>query len=317
MARMSDAAHERIQALISAEPVVLFMKGTRAQPQCGFSSRVVDVLDDLLETYLTFDILSDTQLRDGLKAFSDWPTFPQLYVDGKFVGGADITIEMHKEGELKKLLQKAAPEAEKQPEKTPEVHLTESALKAFRQYSDMERPTVRMEIARDFDVTLEIETPQAGDIALDLGNMVLSMDRKSASRANGMTIDFVTKINAEGQAEDGFKIDNPNKPAQVKPLSVVEYKAMRDSGKPHLLLDVRTQGERDTSMIQGSELLDDEMMERLMELDRATTIVCQCHHGVRSRNAAHQLVAIGFRDVFNLTGGIDAWSDIDASVPKY
>ena len=112
-------------------------------------------------------------------------------------------------------------------------------------------------------------------------------------------------------------IDNPNKPAQVKPLSVVEYKAMRDSGKPHLLLDVRTQGERDTSMIQGSELLDDEMMERLMELDRATTIVCQCHHGVRSRNAAHQLVAIGFRDVFNLTGGIDAWSDIDASVPKY
>ena len=78
MPRMSDAAHERIQTLISAEPVVLFMKGTRAQPQCGFSSRVVDVLDDLLETYRTFDILSDTQLREGLKEFSDWPSFPQL-----------------------------------------------------------------------------------------------------------------------------------------------------------------------------------------------------------------------------------------------
>jgi monothiol glutaredoxin len=317
MARMSDAAHDRIRTLISAEPVVLFMKGTRAQPQCGFSSRVVDVLDDLLESYLTFDILSDTQLREGLKSFSDWPTFPQLYVDGKFVGGADITIELHKEGELQRLLQKAAPDAGKKPEVMPEVHLTESALRAFRQYSDMERPTVRMEIARDFDVTLDISDPQAGDIALDLGNLLLSMDKRSASRANGMTIDFVTKVNAAGESEDGFKIDNPNKPAQVKPLSVHDYKAMRDSGKPHLLLDVRTQGERDTAMIQGSELLDDDMMERLMELDRATTIVCQCHHGVRSRNAAHQLVAIGFRDVWNLTGGIDAWSDLDPSVPKY
>lgn len=314
---MSQDAHERIRMLIASEPVVLFMKGTRAQPQCGFSSRVVDLLDDLLEGYQTFDILSDAQLREGLKTFSDWPTFPQLYVGGTFVGGADITIELHKEGELKKLLERAAPDAGKKPETAPEVHLTEAALQAFRRYSEMERPTVRMEVARDFDVTLEIEAPRAGDLALDLGNLILSMDKRSASRANGMTIDFVQKLNAEGIAEDGFKIDNPNKPAQVKPLSVHEYKAMRDSGKPHLLLDVRTQGERDTAMIQGSELLDDDMMERLMELDRASTIVCQCHHGVRSRNAAHQLVAIGFRDVWNLTGGIDAWSDLDASVPKY
>jgi monothiol glutaredoxin len=284
---MSDAVHDRIRAIVTTAPVVLFMKGTREAPQCGFSSRVVDVLDELLEDYVTFDVLEDPALREGVKSFSDWPTIPQLYVAAKFVGGADIV--------------------------TPEVLVSEAAVSAFRRYAGQERPAVRLEIGRDFDTTLELEAPRPGDLALDLGGLVLAMDKRTSQRANGVTIDFV-----QTAKESGFKIDNPNKPASVRTLTVEDYAAMRESGKPHLLLDVRTPAEREIARIEGSELLDDEMMERLMELDRTTPIVCQCHHGVRSLNAAHQLVAIGFREVYNLAGGIAAWSErVDPSVPTY
>lgn len=310
---MSDAVHDRIRTLVTSEPVVLFMKGTRSQPQCGFSARVVDVLDELLEEYATLDVLSDPALREGIKTYSDWPTLPQLYVSAKLVGGADIVAELHKSGELASLIRAAVPEARPPVEVTPEVHVSEAAIDAFRRFAGEDRPSVRMEIGRDFEVALELEPPRAGDLALDLGNLVLAMDRRTAPRANGVTIDFV-----QTAKESGFKIDNPNKPATVRPLSVEEYAEMRRSGKPHLLLDVRTPAERELASIEGSELLDDELTERLMDLDRTTPIVCQCHHGVRSLNAAHQLVAIGFREVYNLTGGIAAWSErVDPSVPTY
>jgi monothiol glutaredoxin len=310
---MSDAVHDRIRAIVTTAPVVLFMKGTREAPQCGFSSRVVDVLDELLEDYVTFDVLEDPALREGVKSFSDWPTIPQLYVAAKFVGGADIVTDLHKSGELAALLRAAVPEARPPVEVTPEVLVSEAAVSAFRRYAGQERPAVRLEIGRDFDTTLELEAPRPGDLALDLGGLVLAMDKRTSQRANGVTIDFV-----QTAKESGFKIDNPNKPASVRTLTVEDYAAMRESGKPHLLLDVRTPAEREIARIEGSELLDDEMMERLMELDRTTPIVCQCHHGVRSLNAAHQLVAIGFREVYNLAGGIAAWSErVDPSVPTY
>ena len=307
---MSDV-HAEIRALVTSEPIVLFMKGTRAQPQCGFSARVVDILDELVEDYVTRDVLSDPALREGIKTFSEWPTLPQLYVQGKLVGGADIVVEMHKAGELAALVRSAAPDASAPTEVRPEVLVTEAAVAAFQRFAETATPKVRMSIDRDFDVVLELEDPRPGDLELDLGGPVMSMDRRTAMRANGVTIDFVEKAN-------GFKIDNPNKPAAVRPLAAEDYAAMRASGKPHLLLDVRTPGEREIARIEGSELLDDEMMERLMELDRTTPIVCQCHHGVRSRNAAEQLVAIGFREVYNLTGGIAAWSaSVDPRVPTY
>ncbi len=303
--------HAEIRALVTREPVVLFMKGSRAQPQCGFSAKVVDILDELLDDYVTRDVLSDAALREGIKTFSDWPTLPQLYVGGTLVGGADIVVELHKSGELLPLLRASSPEAGPRADVQPEILVTEAAVRAFREFAEGERPTVRMAIDRDFDVILELEPARTGDLVLDLGEISIAMDRKSATRANGVTIDFV-------QSARGFKIDNPNKPASVRPLPVEDYAAMRNAGKPHLLLDVRTPGEREIASIAGSELLDDEMMERLMELDRATPIVCQCHHGVRSRNAALQLLAIGFREVYNLTGGIDAWSAaVDPSVPRY
>ncbi len=100
---MSDA-NERISKIVNDHDVVLFMKGTPLFPQCGFSSRAVAILEHLGADFEGVDVLQDMEVRQGIKAFSDWPTIPQLYVKGEFVGGSDIMMEMYEAGELQALL---------------------------------------------------------------------------------------------------------------------------------------------------------------------------------------------------------------------
>ena len=100
---MSEAK-ERIDALVQGNDVVLFMKGSALFPQCGFSSRAVAILDHLEVPYETVDVLQDQEIRQSIKEYSDWPTIPQLYVKGEFVGGSDIMMEMFESGELQQLL---------------------------------------------------------------------------------------------------------------------------------------------------------------------------------------------------------------------
>ena len=102
---MSEPAiYDRIRQEITDNTVVLFMKGTPVFPQCGFSSQVVQILSHLGVKFKGVDVLTDPTLRDGIKAFSEWPTIPQLYIKGDFVGGCDIVREMFQSGELEKLL---------------------------------------------------------------------------------------------------------------------------------------------------------------------------------------------------------------------
>lgn len=95
----------RIQRQIDSHPVMLYMKGDRVFPQCGFSARVVEILEQLGISYETHDILEDPELRAGMKNFSKWPTFPQLFVKGEMIGGCDIVTSLYQSGELQKLLQ--------------------------------------------------------------------------------------------------------------------------------------------------------------------------------------------------------------------
>lgn len=95
---------ERITALINSSPVFLFMKGVPEYPMCGFSANVISILDHLNVPYKTFDILSDMDIRQGVKDFSNWPTYPQLYVKGELIGGNDIISELYENGELQTLL---------------------------------------------------------------------------------------------------------------------------------------------------------------------------------------------------------------------
>ena len=98
-------ANERIAEVVNANDVTLFMKGTALFPQCGFSSRAISILDHLGVAYETVDVLQDAEVRQGIKAYSDWPTIPQLYVKGEFLGGSDIMMEMYEAGELEQLLE--------------------------------------------------------------------------------------------------------------------------------------------------------------------------------------------------------------------
>jgi monothiol glutaredoxin len=100
---VSDA-NSRIVDIVKSHDIVLFMKGTALFPQCGFSSRAIAILDRLGATYETVDVLQDPEIRQGIKQYSDWPTIPQLYVKGEFVGGSDIMMEMYENGELQELL---------------------------------------------------------------------------------------------------------------------------------------------------------------------------------------------------------------------
>src|SRR5512143_3528472 len=95
---------QKFDQMVTSDAVVLFMKGTRSFPQCGFSASVVNILNTLIPKYTTVNILSDADVRSGMKEFSDWPTFPQLFVKGEFVGGADIVRQMHESGDLEKKL---------------------------------------------------------------------------------------------------------------------------------------------------------------------------------------------------------------------
>jgi monothiol glutaredoxin len=103
----SSSPQERIQALVNDYPVLLFMKGSRLFPQCGFSNTAVQILESFGIDFHTVDVLSDEAIRSGVKEFSQWPTIPQLYVTGEFIGGSDIMIELYQSGELGEMIEKA------------------------------------------------------------------------------------------------------------------------------------------------------------------------------------------------------------------
>lgn len=102
----TDATKERIEALVENHPVLLFMKGSKLFPQCGFSNTAIQILNSFNIDFHTVDVLSDDAIRQGVKDFSQWPTIPQLYVCGEFIGGSDIMIEMYQTGELGEMIEK-------------------------------------------------------------------------------------------------------------------------------------------------------------------------------------------------------------------
>ena len=305
---LSDQLRARFQDLVTTNQVVLFMKGTRGAPACGFSAACVQILDELLPAYETVNVLTDPEVRDGIKEFTSWPTIPQLYIGGQFVGGSDILREMYSSGELAKALGLSGEIA------APKVTITPAAAKAFRDAAeDASNEILHVGISASFEYELYVGPAERGEIEIEANGVRLAMNRGSAQRGEGLVIDFV-----EGPSGGGFKLTSPLEPARVKPLSVQDLKAWFDQKKAFELIDVRTVSERETASIPGSKLLDKEGEERLAALDKDTPVVFQCHHGIRSRSAAEQYLQRGFKNLYNLTGGIDAWSlQIDPSVRRY
>jgi monothiol glutaredoxin len=307
---LDPETRKKIDQLVSSDSVVLFMKGSRSFPQCGFSASVVNILNTLIPKYTTVNILSDVDVRTGMKEYSDWPTFPQLFVRGEFVGGADIVRQMHESGELEKKLGELVAAA-----KPPSVTVSARAGKELADALKQADPgdVIHLTITPGWDHELNIGAKEANFVTVQSGGITLQIDRASAARAEGVTIDCVDS--ADGPA---FKIDNPNRPAIVREIPPKELKALLDSGKIQHFYDVRTDKERGVAKIAGARHLDDAAMAAIEGLPKDTPLAFHCHHGGRSRGAAEHFLKLGFKNVYNMAGGIEAWSrDVDPSVPRY
>jgi monothiol glutaredoxin len=199
--------------------------------------------------------------------------------------------------------------------RTPIIRLSESARRAIREAAvDAGDYPLRMRISDRFEYDLSFGAFTEADLAIHCDGITIVLDPSSAQRADGLSIDFVSQPGGSG-----FKIENPNEPPRVKQISATELKEMMDRGLPFELVDVRTEEERAIAKIHGSRLLSKESHDYLLSLDRNTAIVFQCHHGIRSQSAAEYFLREkGFRNLYNLRGGIDAWSQlVDPSVRRY
>lgn len=308
MGAMDPHVRSQIEKAIQGNEVLLFMKGTRSEPMCGFSAKTVELLDTLMGSYATVDVLSHPEVREGIKEYSSWPTIPQLYIKGEFVGGADIVADLFESGELHARLGVAA--ADSAP---PAIEITERAAEAFRSFLGDSDEVVLLEIDRDYQNALSVGPRPKTALLSESQGITVAFDRLSATRAAGLRIEYVDT--PEGSA---FRLENPNEPPKVKELSVTALKSKMDNKAPLRLIDVRRPDEWKTARIEGAELLDADLMEELLSEPKDTVMVFQCHHGHRSHRVASQLVQQGYTEIYNLVGGIDAWSqEVDPSVPRY
>ena len=244
-----------------------------------------------------------------MKEYSDWPTFPQLFVKGEFVGGADIVRQMHEAGELEKKLGDLVA-----PAKVPAVTVTPAAAKELAAALAEATPgdVIHLTITPGWEHQLDLGGKEATHVTIETNGVTVQLDRASAGRAQGVSIDFI-----EGPDGGGFKIENPNRPAMVKTVDAKALKALIETGKVQLW-DVRTEKERSVAQVKGSLLLDDAAMAKIEAMPKDTGLAFICHHGTRSRAAAEHFLKQGFTNVYNLSGGIDAWSkEVDPSVPRY
>ncbi len=303
-----SAVRTRIEALLAAHPVILFMKGTREAPRCGFSAAAVERLDEVLDDYLGVDVLEDEAIRQGIKEYGNWPTIPQLYVNGELVGGSDIIQSLYDSGELHRLF--GRPEPDRSP---PDLAISDRAVAAIREaMADVGDARLFLAIDGRFQPQFQFREAGSADIAVEVNGLEVRFDVASAQRARGARIDWV-----ETEHGSGLSIQLPLAPKGVRDLDV---RALRDrlAAGDITVIDVRPDADRAAAPFAAAEVLDADSHTRLIGLDKGTPLAFLCHHGNSSRQAAEYFREHGFRDLYNVSGGIDAWSrEIDPSVPRY
>ena len=193
---LDTATRDRIETLLKDHRVVLFMKGTRYQPMCGFSAAAVNTLNELLPDYHTVNVLEDQDIREGIKAFGNWPTIPQLYVEGELVGGADIIRQMYGSGELHQLFGATPPDRT-----PPEITITDKAAEAIRSgTANAQGMALHLEIGPDHSAGFQLAPANEHDIVAHANGLEVHFDPASAQRAKGIVIDWVSTVQGEGLA---------------------------------------------------------------------------------------------------------------------
>jgi len=296
---LDPALHQRIQTLLSTHPVVLFMKGSPEAPRCGFSAKAVGILGGLLNDYHTVDVLEDPEIREGIKTYGSWPTIPQLYVGGELVGGSDIIESMLNAGELHGLF--GLPEPDRTP---PTIRITPAAAAAISRAMDDVDGGVGLHLSVDprFNAQFQLKPVEGGEIVAEAAGIRIHLDLASAPRADGIEIDWV-----ESARGSGLAIRNPNAPPEVKSIDIEEARRRVEAGEL-TLVDVRAQAARDALPCPlPHEVLDEDSHARLAALPTGTPLAFLCARGVSSRQAAEHFRGHGFRQLFNVEGGMEAW----------
>ena len=300
----------RIETLLQANRIVLFMKGDPRAPQCGFSAKAVAALSSLDVDYAHVDVLSDPEIREGIKQYGDWPTIPQLYVGGDLVGGSDIIEQMVNSGELHSLLGLPAPDRT-----PPAITITPDAAAMLRDAlgNAGDGYALQVEVDARFNAKLQLAPLDANAIAVEQEGIRAQFDMTSARRAQGLRIDWV-----DDERGRGLVIDNPNAPPKMKIMTVAEANARAAAGSL-TLIDVRPPEERALAAVNVPfSVFDGDARSHLEGLPKDTPLAFLCHHGGRSAQAAEHFRGLGFRDVYNVEGGIEAWAqEADAHVPRY
>ncbi len=307
---LDPALRSRIESLLQANRVVLFMKGQPQMPQCGFSAKAVGALDAIGVEYAHVNVLADQEIREGIKAYGDWPTIPQLYVDGELVGGSDIIEQMTNSGELANLLGLQAPDRT-----PPAITITPAAAEMLKNaVTDAGAgAALSLGINAQFQPNFQLARFDANAIAAESNGVRVQFDLASARRAEGITIDWVDDIRGKGLA-----IDNPNAPKPVQAITPADADAKVRSGEL-ILVDVRPADERALASVAVSiRTFDGAGRADLEALPKDTALAFLCRSGGRSQQAAEEFRALGFTRVYNVTGGINAWADeVDGTLTKY
>jgi monothiol glutaredoxin len=305
---LNDAVKSKIENYLQDNKVVLFMKGNPQQPMCGFSAKTVAALDSVVPDYTSVNVLDDPEIREAIKVYGNWPTIPQLYIDGELVGGCDIVLNMLNSGELHECLGLEAPDRT-----PPDVTVTQEATAKIREAMEgHDGIALQFTIDANWDSQFNLAPPQGNEITAQSNGIDILMDLATAQRAHGATIDWVSTMQGEGLA-----IDLPMAPPPVKQMTVQELAKKMESGAI-TLVDVRGDDDRARASIEGSIVLTREMMEKLEVMPKESEIAFICHHGNSSQGAAEHFRKQGFTKISNVAGGIHAWSlEIDSSVPAY
>ena len=305
---LKDEIREKIESTLQADKVVLFMKGTPQAPQCGFSAKTVGMLDSVVNNYKTVNVLDDEEIREGIKLYGDWPTIPQLYIDGELIGGCDIITGMFNSSELHEMLGVEAPDRT-----PPEVTITDAAAeKILEAMQGQDNLGLHFAVDAGFQSQFNVAPAEGHEIKVVTNGITMLFDLVSAQRANGAVIDWVSTMQGEG-----LTIHLPQAPEPVKQMSVKDLKSHIDNNSV-ILIDVRGSEERALASLDAAKTMDGETMREIEALDKDTALAFIRHVGNRSQVAAEHFRKQGFSNVANVAGGIDAWSkEIDSSVPTY
>jgi monothiol glutaredoxin len=294
---LDSGTRERIEEMVTGNKVMLFMKGTPRMPQCGFSAQTAGALDTLLgEKYASFNVLEDNAVREGIKEYGNWPTIPQLYVDGELIGGCDIVMEMFNAGELHELFGLEAPDRT-----PPEMEITPKAAEKIGEFlAAYPGQHLHFKIGSDWNAQFHLGPKSGTEIEAQVGGLSVLMDLASAQRARGAKIDWVETVQGEG-----LKLDLPGAPPPVKQMTPEELQRRINDGERIVVVDGRSEGDRQSKPLEFARALDADLMAELDDADRKTPLVFVCNQGISSQDVAEHYRRQGFTEVYNLEGGTD------------